>query len=1420
MRWMHKFVALPAALGLAALLAGCPAPVLRVSPAAVNFTANQTTADVMVHNDGAGALTWQVEENLPWLSLEGVDKDSAEGTVTTSPSVVVLSVNRAGLPVGVTRGDITFTSNGGIRTLPVSVDVGGPAQLQVFTNTLDFGTSSTQQSFVITNTGLEPLTWSLSIPATAPWLTAGPASGTIQSRNGTQTVTITANRRLLSPGPHPATITVNSNGGQAAIDTAISVVPFTVSPESLPYGAIQQSSTKSFTVRNTGNVVLAANYSVNTNATGNWLSVARSQDVIAVGAPASLEVTVNPAGLAPGDYSGSVNVTAAGATVSVPVTFSVTSLTVSPSELDFGQVQNGQTSGLSQTFQVSRQGDTAIAYNVVVPAAAQAWLSVTPGGPNTVSAPITHTVTINPDAIPSGPQSVNIGIVFEGGSETVTVEVVKLRPARLVVVSQDVNLGTTGLEQRIDIWNDGIGTVNWSIDTSGFPAWLSLQGATSGSVTGDETDTVTIRVDRSLAPANVFDLTHTFQVVASGDATGSLPVTVSATIPQVPRIEVVGQAVDDDGVPFINIDIENVTATFIVRNTGNGVLNWFITPAQVPAWITSISPSQGGLNPNTEQSVTVTVDRSSLDYRGAQVELLIGSNDPTVEGGVVPFIVEVQVPKKVAITARPDAIAFGADENVATLEIANSGDAGTILTYRIRSTKENFLKVFPETGSSVGTDAALKDFKTHFVSIVRSELDGNGSSGKLIVEAIRTNDAGQIEVIPDVAPLEITISVEAAKLTFENAIPRLRTPSIARFVLLMRNLRYAPIALPDTRLKQLANQFQIFENDEPVDLDESARVVKPNSFIRGNLLITLDYSRSMQEAARKVADPTISGAPDPLQALYERTISSLIDEIPANYRVGIAVFSDRDGNVSTLDALRPIYGGATEDPELADDLFITNRAAVKERLNNIFVATNGATELYPALIQAARQIWQEDNFVGIVPFDDADDRIILCVTDGRATTPPGEVTDAIASLQRDYRTRALVIGWGNDVSTGPLVLLTTETGGHIYATQNQRVTTGGVTTTIPVVEELQEYCETIAADPCDLSVKRDLESQYLLSYVSLNEEGSVNIEGRLAFDDPNDQLSPCLAEQGVVEGKFQGEQTPLGLFAGDPRMSQIKLDYSGLQPDGTGRVLVYLDAASRDISRLQLQFTPVNASLVPADITVVPATQGGVVGNWTVTNTGLTYTLQSPDGTPLTYGDFGPLLSLTLRNIDPFDGRLDFDVLDPVYSAGDPNTRFFIYPDSVPLTTPQRFLAPAFPFPSFRLVGINGGGTGGRQLERLADGSLFLDLGSDVDTFRLEFSNLGGSHEPTSKGLQIIIAPNAQGLVVQPDTVATADWENVFVYGTQDTEVRDFVVLRDSLLGEIDGRDAADSFEIDYNYVFTQLGYSGEMQPLILRIAP
>ena len=113
-------------------------------------------------------------------------------------------------------------------------------------------------------------------------------------------------------------------------------------------------------------------------ATGSWLSVGP----VGGSTPATLSVSVNPAGLVAADYTGTVTITSAGVANS-PVTVAVTltvrnvsPLVVSPSSLSFHFQTPGGTAPASQTLAITSNG-SALGYTVAATSAG-GWLLVNP----------------------------------------------------------------------------------------------------------------------------------------------------------------------------------------------------------------------------------------------------------------------------------------------------------------------------------------------------------------------------------------------------------------------------------------------------------------------------------------------------------------------------------------------------------------------------------------------------------------------------------------------------------------------------------------------------------------------------------------------------------------------------------------------------------------------------------------------------------------------------------------------------------------------------------------------------------------------------------------------------------------------------------------------------------------------------------
>jgi hypothetical protein len=1316
-RFPHRFgtgciLAQLGCLAALAVLAGCPSPSqVTVTPLAVFFGASDGTHALRIANQGVIPVHWEVSEDLPWLelSLPGDPTPAAtlEGTLETGVILVNLTVIRSELPVGqTTTGQVTVTTDAGVTVVSVSASAEGVSMLQLSPASLDFGASDIQSTLYVSNTGLAPLNWAVAVPTDAPWVTVTPSSGTIASGDDAVALTVTVSRSGLAGASFSTDLQFTSDGGDVDVPVAMLAPSFTVAPATVDFGNPLSTASRPLIINNAGFEALDLTLTIQTGDGGAWLSSSQSAVTLPASGSVTINITANPQGLTPNTYSGSIHI-ANGTTFAqdVPVQMLVTGFGISPTLVPFGTI----TSSAAQSVQLQNLGTTSIPWSVAV-TPASAWLSLDHAS-GTLQSADSIQLTADPTRVTPGQYTATLTFSFSGIERTVTVTMAKPRPASLQVSPADIDFAATGFEYPVFLWNDGVGAIAWSIDTTGFPAWLTLtpvnaQGVASGTVSGDTTDQVALSVRRDLAPAGQTDFDYTFTVQASGDSATPVPVAVHMTVPPVPSVELQADGLDSSGVPFVNLDSGQTQKTFTITNTGTGTLTWSVDLSAKPAWLVSVDPQQGALNPGIQETITVTVTRTGLSYLGAQYVVPITTDDP--EHTSLKLLIEVQVPKVISIGTDPSTIAFGLNDNSAALGVANFGDPDTVLNFQLVPTKD-WLAVYPSTGSSVGVSGAVKDWKDFSVSVDRSLLEGQGASAKIVISAFDVVDGKRV-IRTDVTPVQVPISVEANELTIENALPRLRVPSLVRFVLTMRDVQYRSIALPETVLPAVNDEIAVFEKSVPLELTETNQFLTPINRGTGTLLILLDYSGSMQAAAQQVTDPDVVAAPDRLSAVYQKTIGTLIDEIPANYRLGIAVFNERG------------YDKAIRVIKLAKDDadFETNRANLHARLNSIQVTDNGATELLPA-VEAASALLEGDDFTrGLLAFDNADVRGVVCVTDGRLTTPPGTISEAVTTLLGAY-TRFLCVGWGSDVLADPLIRLANGTGGHFYSTKTVAGSAiapeTGTVERIPVVDSLLDWCQTNVDDPCDQSISKDLAAQVVFSYVTLSDESGVLFEGRPSFNDPNDQNSPCIPEQGVITGSWSVGSLDYSAIAGDPRLGQISLRSTAIQPDGTAIVRVYLDYAPRNISTFTLNIDP---GATPMAVEQVQTPDGGLIPGWQQTVNGTEYTFTAPAGTELPYGAFGDLLELHLSGIaDPYE--LDFGVTSPVYNKDDLNGKYFICPQAIVLSARDSSYASSFPEPAYRVIGP----------DRMLSGPPTYEMGATINNATVQLANIGGQHLDT-----------------------------------------------------------------------------------------
>ena len=213
-------------------------PILGVAPDSLNFGAETEELPLIISNIDNSTLAWQVEVNEPWITL---NQSSGENGRLSQTSLTA-TVRRKGRTAGTYSAQITATSNGGRKTVPVTMEIGQSPILSVDTQTLDFGTDSTTQPVEIRNTGTGRLTWS--VQEEIAWLESTPTTGT--TLDETDQISFSIERRNMLAGTYTSAVTIASDGGEAQVAVEM-VVPseflLSVSTDSMDFGMESETQT-------------------------------------------------------------------------------------------------------------------------------------------------------------------------------------------------------------------------------------------------------------------------------------------------------------------------------------------------------------------------------------------------------------------------------------------------------------------------------------------------------------------------------------------------------------------------------------------------------------------------------------------------------------------------------------------------------------------------------------------------------------------------------------------------------------------------------------------------------------------------------------------------------------------------------------------------------------------------------------------------------------------------------------------------------------------------------------------------------------------------------------------------------------------------------------------------------------------------
>jgi hypothetical protein len=212
-----------------------PSPSLSFSPSSFDFGTTKTQDTLTITNKGGGTLNWQAAKGQSWLSLS-----SSNGSLTSGKSQsITLTVNRSGINPGSPKDTISITSNGGSGSASVSMSVPEPdPSLSFSPASINFGTTNTQASFTISNTGGGTLNWQ--VAKQQFWLTLLPTTGSLAAGKS-QVVALTANRGDLKAGTFLDVVSIATNVGSGNVNVSMTVVEpdpsLSFTPASIDFGA-------------------------------------------------------------------------------------------------------------------------------------------------------------------------------------------------------------------------------------------------------------------------------------------------------------------------------------------------------------------------------------------------------------------------------------------------------------------------------------------------------------------------------------------------------------------------------------------------------------------------------------------------------------------------------------------------------------------------------------------------------------------------------------------------------------------------------------------------------------------------------------------------------------------------------------------------------------------------------------------------------------------------------------------------------------------------------------------------------------------------------------------------------------------------------------------------------------------------------
>jgi len=537
-------------------------PLLKLSSTALTYTAQfagLAPADQQVQvttSGGSGTVGFTASSDSSWLSV-----NPTSGTASSTATTLTIHVNPQSLQVGNYTGVITVHPTNGDQyseTISVTLTVGsasqlyaGPSQL-LFSYELGLNTPLPQlvqvtslgqpATFTLTTStsncgtgwlGVTPS--SLTTPATlsVSVVTSGMVAGTcsgnvvISYNNGTGTTTLSV----------PVTVNVSNNG------TPLLSVGFPQTTNGFGLEIVQQNASPiNRIISLTSTDTTQVSFAVNTfSSPTTWLFAAAQGTTT----PQTLTVQINPSGLAPGTYNGTLQIFSNGlpsGALNMPITLIVNSsvtVAVAPSTLSFTQPQGSNVPLAAQTITLTSSGGSGASFTAN-PTTNQggSWLKVSSSS-GSIGSSTSITASVDPavaSTLSLGTYTGQISFAFQNAATvSATVQV-----SLTITQAQTVNPPTpSSLSFAWTVGSAAPPSQTLSVTSTGGPVQISVGTVSTGwtltatptSGATPQTITVTASTQGITAAAN---LTGTVTISAPGVLANPIQVPVTFTVTGVP----------------------------------------------------------------------------------------------------------------------------------------------------------------------------------------------------------------------------------------------------------------------------------------------------------------------------------------------------------------------------------------------------------------------------------------------------------------------------------------------------------------------------------------------------------------------------------------------------------------------------------------------------------------------------------------------------------------------------------------------------------------------------------------------------------------------------------------------------------------------------------------------------------------------